>query len=151
MANKSTAVQVIEPDSGELVEINLDNWHAPTDVELGRLRKLGELRDVPIAIVGISWTAGKRQGIEDKECALIAYLDGEKVGGRPSLKGAYSFSESVIKGLRNFEAAGKGTPNTPVPCKVGRAGPTSNGFYVDKLETLAPDEDKALQASLAAA
>ena len=150
MANETKAVQVIESESGELVEVNLENWSAPTDVELGRLRKLSDLRDLPIAIVGIDWTVGKRQGIEDKDCALIAYLDGEKTGANTMLKGAYSFSESVIKSLRNFEAAGKGTMKMPIPCKVGKAGPTSNGFYVDKLEALDPAEDKALLAKLAA-
>lgn len=138
-------LQVMENETGELVEIPLDNWEGPTDQELVTLTKFSEIGPEPILVVKIGWSEGKRAGIEGKPCALIAYMQPSTDKG---LHGAYSFSESVVASLRNLEARGKCTPQKPLPCKVGRSGPTSAGYFVDKIVALDAREEAELKKQL---
>ena len=147
MATTGKELTITDPETGEVSTIDPANFHSPTGQELGSLVAFRDIPHEPMAIVQIGWTEGKRQGIEGKPCGLIAYLQART--GR-TLQGAYTFSDSVIKSLRNFEAAGHGTVISPVLVKPDRSGPTTAGYYVDKLSQLTTEETADLTKALLA-
>ena len=142
--SKTKAVTVVDPESGEIAELGTE-WESPTAVDLQQLRRFSDIPREPMLIVSVGWSEGKRQGIEGKECALIAYL---QASSGTQIQGAYSFSESIIKALKNITERGGATLQRPMPCKPEKAGPTAAGYYVDKLVALQAGEETALRKAL---
>ena len=139
MATDTKAVQVVlDEETGELIEVNLDNAQQPEAADLRKAKKLHEIEG-PFAILGVRIEPGKTF---DKEYATFLYCQS------PKIEMGVTASAEIVETLRKVLARGLATPNAPLLSKAVLDTKTSSGYYVHKLEQLTPAEEQALRAAI---
>lgn len=137
MSNQT--LQVIESETGELIEVNLDGAGQASNAELRKAVKMHEIKG-PFAVLGVKVLPGKTF---DKEYA--EFLFAQKAG---TAELGITASAEIIATLKRVQARGLATPNAPLLCKAVLDTKTSQGYFVHKLEQLTPAEEKELRQAL---
>lgn len=135
----SKALQVIlDPETGQLIEVNLDNAAQPDSADLRKAHKLHEIEG-PFAILGVKIEQGKTF---EKEYATFLYAQ------RPKVEMGVTASAEIVATLRRVMARGLATPNAPLLTKAVLDTKTSAGYFVHKLEQLTTAEEAQLRTAL---
>jgi hypothetical protein len=127
---ETTAMTFINPETGEMVEINLDNADMPTQADV---REAVSLMDIPGVFAIVDAQFAKGVTFED-EYALVMCLTSDR-----KMVMAKSASGEIVGALRRMKAHGLATPASPAIVKVGIAK-TSGGTTVHKLQMPTPAE-----------
>lgn len=139
-AEEKTALQVIvDPETGELMEVNLDAAAQPESADIRQAFKLHEI-DGPVAILGVKIQPGVTF---DKEYAEFLFL---REPGKIEM--GVTASAEMVATFRRLNARGMATPAAPVLCKFKTDTKTSSGYFVHKMEKLTELEEAALRGAL---
>lgn len=133
------ALQVIENETGELIEVNIEGAEQATSAELREATPLKDIKG-PVAIIGINYGVGKNF---DGEYAEVLAIQSRKGG----VIYATTASQEMIATFRRCQLRGLGQPNKPLMCKFDTAK-TSSGFTVHKVVSLTPAEVASLTKGL---
>ncbi len=143
---------ITDPETGELIEVNLDGAEQPSQTDVRSARKLHEIEG-PFAILGVKFDLGKTFGTKDDATGAVTF-DKEYAEflfmqrfGPPEI--GVTASGEVVASLKRVLARGLATPMKPLLTKTSQAL-TSAGFKVHKLERLTAAEEASLRAALKA-
>lgn len=141
-ANKKSGMVVMDPETGELMEVSLDEAAGPSDADLRSAVKLEDI-DGPVAIFGVKILDGKTF---DKQYAEFIFARNRTVG--PEI--GVTASANMVETFRNIMQRGLASNVKPLLCKFKTDTKTSSGYYVHKMEKLSSDEEASLRAALKA-
>src|SRR5690348_9842087 len=110
--SESKALTYINPDTGELVEIDLTHASAPSQADVREAVSIMDIKGV-FAIVGAQIAKGVT--FED-EYALVMVLDADK-----KLVMAKTASSEIIASIRRMQAHGIANASSPAIVKIGSA------------------------------
>ena len=135
--NTNASMELIAPDTGEILNVNLDAASVPESTDTREAINLGEIKGA-FMIFGVRFSDGKNF---EGEYAEVAFARERR------MELGITSSKEVIGTLRRMVNRGLCSQEKPAIVKTAKAR-TSSGYTVHKLQIPEPAEVATLQAAL---